>query len=77
MPEDEIELALGLSRRRRAFKQVVPVAQDFAALGLDPYMSNFPEQIRVEMHNAARVHFNLTGMRMLNGPAGVLTGPAE
>jgi len=77
MPEDKVELALGISRRLHAFKQVVPVTQDFADLGLDPSMSNFPERIRVEMDNAVRIHFNLTGMRMLNAPAGVLTGPVE
>jgi hypothetical protein len=77
MPDETIELALGLSRRLRAFKHIVPFARHFGDLGLDPSMPNFPDRIRVEMDNAVRIHFNLTGMRMLNAPNGVLTGPVE
>src|SRR5690242_17810424 len=77
MSDGGLDLALGLSKRLPTFKQVVPFARDFVDLGLEPYRPNFPDRIRVEMDNATRIHFNLTGMRMLNGPTGILTGPAE
>jgi hypothetical protein len=77
MPDDSIELALGLTRRLTTFKRTIPSAKNYMDLDLDPYESNFAEQILVHIRKAERIHFNLTRMRMLNAPGGVLNGPFE
>ena len=77
MPDDTFELALGLSRNLRLFKQTALAAHNYIDLHLDPYATNFAERISVEMHRASQIHFDLSGMRMLNSPDGVLHGPTE
>ena len=77
MPDTGIELGLGLDRSLRPLQRMVPAAQTYADLGLDPYLPNFAERLSVEMHRAVRIHFDLSEMVMLNTPDGVLCGPAE
>lgn len=69
------EIALGFSHNLSGFKTVVPQAKSY--LGLDPYAQDFADQILAQMAGASRIHFDLSGMRMLNTPGGVLRGPAR
>lgn len=73
----ELEISLGLKRSLYGLKQKVPNAQNYIDLGLEPYNTNFADRLFVEMHRAIRIHFDLSGMRMLNSPDGVLHGPPE
>ncbi len=77
MPEMGFELGLGLDRSLRPLQRMVPAAQIYVDLGLDPYLPNFAERLSVEMYRAVHIHFDLSEMVMLNTPDGVLCGPAE
>ena len=77
MPVDRFEICLGLDRNLRALKRRVPAAQTYADLGLDPYLANFAQRLLVEMNSAARIHFDVSEMVMINTPDGVLFGPVE
>ena len=69
------DVALGFSKLRGEFKQTVPHAQHWEELGLRPNTPGFVGELRAEMDAANSIHFNLTDMRELNSPKGVLKGP--
>ena len=71
------EIAFGFKRNLTGFKEVVPEAKNFVDLGLDPRTFDFGERILDEMGKAGRIHFDLSGMRMLNCLDGVLKGASE
>jgi hypothetical protein len=75
--DDGTEIALGFSRNLLGFKEVVPQAENYLDLGLNPYEPDFADQLLAKMERASRIHFDLSGMRMLNTPDGVLNGPAH
>ena len=77
MLSDGGEIAFGFSSNLSAFKKVVPQAKNYVDLGLDPYAPDFADQLFAKMSEASRIHFDLSGMRMLNAADGVLTGPAH
>ena len=70
------EIAFGFSDNLPYFKRLVPQALNYADLGLDPYTTDFADRLLDRMRAAWRIHFDLSGMRMLNRPDGVLRGPA-
>lgn len=74
--DDQLEIAFRLKGRAGAFRKTVPQAKDWEALGLDPFDPDFPSQLYRYMQKAKTIHFDLTGMRMINAPDGVLRGPA-
>jgi hypothetical protein len=71
------ELALGFSRKLPGFKNVVPDAKNYMDLGLDPYSSTFGNDIFDAMNNSKAIHFDVSDMRYLNGPDGVLNGASH
>jgi hypothetical protein len=72
-----LEIAFGLDQNLYGLKQRVPHAQNYVDLGLEPYGKNFADRLLVVMHRAVRIHFDVSGMVMLNTPDGVLYGPKE
>jgi hypothetical protein len=74
---DSDEIAFGFSGNLPAFKRVVPRAKNYVDLGIDPYAADFADRLRATMGAASRIHFDLSGMRMLNTADGVLIGPAH
>ncbi len=77
MPNDCGEIAFGFSKNLPAFKNVAPQAKNYMDWGLDPYTSDFADQLLTKMNEASGIHFDWSGMRYLNTPDGVLTGPAH
>ena len=77
MDDADIEVAFGLARNLHGFKRVAPQAVNYLDLGLNPYSENFADQLLVIMNDARHIYFDLSGMRMLNTPDGVLYGPVE
>lgn len=71
------EVAFGFTITLPAFKRLVPQANNWLDLGLDPYASDFGDQLLRRIRDADAIHFDLTGMRDLNTPDGVLKGPLE
>jgi hypothetical protein len=71
------DIALGFSGNLPGFKRIVPQARNYVDLALDPYGEKFAEQLLAYMAGASRIHFDLSGMRMVNTPDGVLHGPAH
>jgi len=69
------EIAFGLSRHLERFRRIVPRAQNYRDLDLSPHSPDFAAELLTLMIDANRIHFNLTGMRELNTPDGVLSGP--
>ncbi len=69
-------MAFGLSVNLSAFKRLVPQAKNYADRGLAPYTTDFADRLLDLMRAARRIHFDLSGMRMLNVPDGVLRVPA-
>lgn len=69
------EIALGLTRNLPAFRKIVPQAQNYVDLHLEPYIPGFADRIYEKMLEAKRIHFDLTEMHFLNTPVAVLTGP--
>src|SRR5438876_11730995 len=72
-----LEVAFGLTRNLPGFKAVVPQAQNYMDLELDPLAEEFAERIFDVMQKAVAIHFDLTDMVMLSGPGGVLYGPID
>jgi len=69
------EIAFGFSKNLPYFKKKFPNAKDYDDLGLDPLSKNFSNRLRSAMDNADTIRFDISGMRMLTGTDGVLTGP--
>ncbi len=69
------EAAFGFSRNLPGFKRVVPHAQNYMDLGLDPYAEDFAQQLWGTMKGTEKIHFDVSGMTGLTGVDGVLTGP--
>ncbi len=69
------EVAFGFSRKLPEFKKKFPNAKDYSDLGLDPYSKNFSSNLRSAMDDADVIRFDVSGMEMLTGSKGVLTGP--
>jgi len=57
--------------------RMLPQAQNDHDLDLNPASPVFANEILDSMRRADQLHFNLTGMRRLNSPDGVLLGPSE
>jgi hypothetical protein len=77
VPADWGEVAFGFTRSFPAFKKIVPEAKNYIDYGFDPYSPDFASLILGLMQGASKIHFDLSGMRMLNTPDGVLLGPAH
>lgn len=71
------EIAFGFSSNLPIFRTVVPQAKNYADLGLDPYAIDFANRLVTKMFEADKIHFDLSGMRMLNTTDGVLRGPSN
>jgi preprotein translocase subunit YajC len=71
------EIAFGFTRNLPGFKKVVPQAQNYMDLGLNPYADDFAQKLLQNMSDAKAIHFDISGMRMLTGEKGVLTGPGN
>ena len=41
--------------------------------GLDPYLPGFADKLASKMQTAGHIHFDISGMKYLNGPNGILT----
>lgn len=72
--DDNLELALRLKDQKAAIKQLVPQSKDWEDLGLDAYDSDFYKHIYEKMVKAKHIHFDLTGVRDINTPDGILRG---
>ncbi len=70
------ELGLGFTDNLDRFKKQFPGILDYDDLGLNPYSKFFPKQLESLMDGAGVIRFDVSGMRGLTGPDGVLTGPA-
>ncbi len=70
------ELGLGFTGNLDRFKKQFPGILDYDDLGLNPYSKFFPKQLESLMDGAGVIRFDVSGMRGLTGPDGVLTGPA-
>ncbi|NJO82382.1 MAG: RHS repeat-associated core domain-containing protein [Blastochloris sp.] len=75
--DDNLEIAFRLRGQAGAFRKTVPGAKDWEALGLDSLDPNFANQLYNYMQKAKKIHFDVTGMRMINTPDGVLRGPVN
>ena len=69
--------AFGFSKNLPGFKRLVPNAKNYMDLGLEPYATEFSNQLQYHMRTADRIHFDISDMTMLNGPEGVLSGPTR
>ena len=70
------ELGLGFTANLDRFKKQFPGILDYDDLGLNPHSKFFPKQLESLMDGAGVIRFDVSGMRGLTGPDGVLTGPA-
>ena len=58
-----MEVAFGLTRFLREFKELVPQADSYIDLGLDPLDPEFGAKLLSLMRSASRIHFYLKRMR--------------
>lgn len=76
--DEAYDMAFGFTHNLTgSFKKQVPQARNYLDLGLNPYSPNFSSQLLSEMGSAKNIHFDLTGMRMINSSDGILNGPAH
>ncbi|HRW06409.1 MAG TPA: RHS repeat-associated core domain-containing protein, partial [Caldilineaceae bacterium] len=71
------DVAFGFTRNLGAFKRIVPQAQNYMDLGLDPYADEFADNVLEMMNNADNIHFDISNMMGLTGDDGVLTGAVQ
>jgi hypothetical protein len=75
--DESLELALRMRSQEQSIKDLAPNSKDFADLGLNPFSKDFPQQLLNYMRKAKVIHFDLSYMREINTPTGVLRGPKE
>lgn len=71
------EISLSMKGNLPGLKKRFPASKNFADLGLDPFDPDFAKNLRRAMDDAEVIHFDASGMRMLTGKDGVLTGSAR